>query len=240
MVPRPLGPSVPAMQRSPRGVGQAHRSQEEGAGSPSSSRWPSRENWGGILTWARDAHTRGELGFSASQTNRQWEGPRRLLLQLEGYPTLSTSALPSSLLPQGVGFRLCRCSVAPAPLAAVGQVSWVWPGCGMTDPELEGLSLPHPTLPSMLLRHPGPETGPSAGTDGCRHTEPLVLILWPEAQREALSLAQHWGTLCLSSDPTQAPHQVPDLSQPSDPAHNSHTMDPAQLGPTVLNQSQEP
>ena len=30
-----------------------------------------QENWGGILTWARDAHTRGELGFRASQTNGQ-------------------------------------------------------------------------------------------------------------------------------------------------------------------------
>lgn len=36
-------------------------------------------------------------------------------------------------------------------------------------------------------------------------TEHPVLILWPEAQREAVSLAQQWGTLCLSSDLTQAP-----------------------------------
>lgn len=90
-------------------------------------------------------------------------------MPLEGCPTLSALALPSSsppgLLPQGVGFRLCRCGVAPAPLAAAGQVSWVWPVCGMTDPELEGLSLTHPTLPSMQRRHPGPETRPSAGTD---------------------------------------------------------------------------
>ena len=36
-------------------------------------------------------------------------------------------------------------------------------------------------------------------------TEHLVLILWPEVQREALSPAQQWRTLCLSSDLTQAP-----------------------------------
>lgn len=40
----PSGPSVPVMQQSPRGVGRAHGSQEEGAGSSSSSCWPSRED----------------------------------------------------------------------------------------------------------------------------------------------------------------------------------------------------
>lgn len=42
--------------------------------------------------------------------------------------------------------------LGPSPLQAAGQVAWVWPGCRITDLELEGLPLSCPTLASNVLR----------------------------------------------------------------------------------------
>lgn len=80
-------------------------------------------------------------------------------------------------------------------------------------------------------------------------TEHLVLILRPEVQREGscpmgnphLPLLRTGGPCGLSSDPTQAPHQAPDLSHhlASEPAHSSHMLDPAQPSLAVLDQSRQ-
>ena len=57
-----------------------------------------------------------------------------------------------------------------------------------------------------------------------------------------LPLVRTGGPCGLSSDPTQAPHQAPDLSHhlAREPAHSSRTLDPAQPSLAVLDQSQQP